>query len=242
MTPKRSSTSSTRTARSKRSKDVLSLGRRLVQELKLNETCNTLAKWMSHYLAEQMLAVQAAKGRAAQRAAEDHCCEVILRLWAARANLPGTARPLGRLDEAIKALEEMRSDQTRFPAMVRRASGQAKSPWLGFARDSYAAERRMACIAFLAGVLEASFGQEKRWVDEHSSHLSEQERDMVDSLDGWLKTDVCWLTGTDRKSVGQLPPKERTETILKELDAVITEQSRAYQALKRQLKPRRKRS
>lgn len=220
----------------------MSLGRRLVQELKLNETCNTLAKWMSHYLAEQMLAVRVAKPGAEKRATEDRCREIILRLWAARENLPGTARPLGRLDEAIKALEEMRSDQARFPTMVQRAADQMESPWFAFAQDSYSAEKRMASIAFLTGVLEASFGQEKLWMDEHAQHLSDQEREMIESLDRWLKTDVSWLTQTDRKSVGQLPPTERTAIILKELEAVITEQSRAYRALKKQLTPGRRRS
>ena len=176
--------------------------------MKLNETCDTLAKWMSHYLAEQMIAVRAAKGRAEKHAAEDRCCETILRLWAARANLPSNARPLGRLDEAIRALQAMRSDQAQFPAMVQRAADQMDSPWLTFARDSYAADKRIACIAFLTGVLEAAFSQEKRWVDEHSENLSEQEKEMIESLDGWLRTDASWLTQTDRKSIANSPRRK----------------------------------
>lgn len=235
MTRNRSSTSSTRTVPSKRPKDVLSLGRRLVQEMKLNETCDTLAKWMSHYLAEQIHAVDTAKGKAAKQTAEDRCCEVVLRLWAARASLPNTARPLGRLDEAIKAVEAMRSDQMQIPAMVQRAADQMENPWLVFARDSYAADKRMACISFLAGVLDGEFGQEKQWVEEHSQHLSKQEREMIESLDGWLKTNVDWLTQADRKSVGELPPAERAQLILKELEAIVAEQSQALQALQEQL-------
>lgn len=203
--------------------------------MKLNETCDTLAKWMSHYLAEQMIAARSAKGQAEKQTAENRCCETILRLWTARANLPSNARPLGHLDEAINALHAMQSDQAKFPVMVQRAADQINSPWLAFATDSYAADKRIAWIAFLTGVIEAAFGQEKRWVDEHPEHLSEQERKMIELLDGWLRTDMSWITQMNQKSIAELPPEERTQIILKELKATIDNHAKAYKALEKHL-------
>jgi len=236
MTPKHASTLSMPTGPSRRPQDVLDLGRRLVQELSLDNTCETLAKWMAHYLAEQMLATEKEKKPSARRAAQARCRDIILRLWAERGDLPARARPLGRLDEAMAALQAMRADQTEFPMMVERRADQTKNPWLVFARDSYAADKRMACIAFLAGVLAARFGDAKRWLDEHSEHLSKQERNMLRSLDGWLHTDIDWLTLTQRSSVASLAPAKRTQVILRELEASLRKQRQAYQQLKKNLK------
>ena len=240
MTPEHASTLSMPTGPSRRPQDVLDLGRRLVQELNLDDTCQTLAKWMAHYLAEQMLATEKEKKLSARRAAQARCRDAILRLWAERANLPARARPLGRLDEVITALRTIRADQTEFPMMVERAADQMKNPWLAFARDSYGADKRMACIAFLAGVLAARFGDEKRWLDEHSEHLSKQERNMIESLDGWLNTGIDWLTRTERSSVASLPPAKRTQIILKELEGSMQKQRQAYQQLRKNLKASRK--
>jgi hypothetical protein len=228
------------TGPSKRPKDVLDLGRRLVQELNLDETCQTLAKWMAHYLAEQILATEKEKKPSARRAAQARCRDVILRLWAERANLPARARPLGRLDEVLTALQAIRADQTQFTMMVDRAANQMKNPWLAFARDSYVGDKRMAYIAFLTGVLTARFGDEKRWLDEHSKHLSRQERKMIQSLDSWLNTRIDWLTQTEQSSVASIPPAKRTQIILKELEGSLEKQKRAYQQLKKNLKASRK--
>jgi hypothetical protein len=195
---------------------------------------------MAHYLAELILAAEAATSTAAKRAAQRRCCHLIQRLWAARANLPANARPLGRLDEAIAALRAMRSDQVKFPMMVERTADQMKNPWLTFARDSYVADKKMACVAFLAGVLTARFGDEKHWLDEHSKHLSKQEKNMIESLDGWLNTGIDWLSRTERRSVASLPAAKRTQIILKELEDSIEKQRQAYQQLKKNLKASRK--
>ena len=58
---------------------------------------------------------------------------------------------------------------------------------------------------------------------------------MIESLDGWLGTDISWLTQTDRRSVDELPPKERTQIILKELKATIDKHMKAYKALEKHL-------
>lgn len=210
--------------------------------MKLNDTCDTLAKWMAHYLAEQIRTAESATRRVDKVATEDRCCQLILKLWAHRAALPNNARPLGRLDEALKAVRAMRSDCVSFPAMVQRATDQMESPWLTFAIDSYAADKRMACIAFLIGVLESGFGDEKEWLDGHSKHLSTQERAMIDALDKWLKVDIDWLTRAKPRSIAEITPRDRIEVVLKELGDVIREQTKAYKALKKQLGQRRPKS
>jgi hypothetical protein len=40
------------------SAEIINLGKKLVTELKLDNSVNTLGRWMAHYLAELMVAVE----------------------------------------------------------------------------------------------------------------------------------------------------------------------------------------
>ncbi len=182
-----------------------------------------------------MLVVESEKGNIKKKTAQKECCELIMRLWAEREHLPFNARPLGHLDDVLRALLAMRSDLAEHPAMFNRYAEEIKSPWLTFAKDSYAIEKHMTSLAFLTGVLEAGFDQERKWVDEHSKQLSDQEREMIEGLDRWLGRRLLWESQSDQQSVGELQPKERTEIILKELEAVVSKQSKALESLKKQL-------
>ncbi len=119
--------------------------------------------------------------------------------------------------------------------MVQRAADSVDNAWLQFARDSHAADKRMACIAFLTGVLEGKFGEEKRWVEEHAEQLSDVERNMIESLDTWLGLDVHWLTRSDRKPVSALPTNERRQIILSELEKSVQSQVDAFEKLRQEV-------
>ena len=79
-----------------------------------------------------------------------------------------------------------------------------------------------------------------RLLPQRLLHLSKQERNMIQSLDGWLNTGIDWLTRTERSSVASLPPAKRTQIILKELEGSMQKQRQAYQQLRKNLKASRK--
>ena len=66
---------------SKRSQDVIALGKTIVDELNLANSCETLAKWMAHYLSEQMKLVEDEADPALKQKAEQQCVELILQIW-----------------------------------------------------------------------------------------------------------------------------------------------------------------
>lgn len=190
---------------------------------------------MAHFLAEQMAAVDSAKTKAEREAVQNRCCELIMRLWAARTDVPGTAKPLGRLEDALQALLDMRADQDRLPFTAAQVTEQGRNPWFTFAVKSYAAEKRMACIAFLAGILEAGFAHEKAWVDEHSECLSDGERGVIEALNAWLKKPFDWLSQDERTTITDLPPQARTQRVLAELESIARRQWEEYELLLKQL-------
>ena len=98
--------SSGRTALSPTPKGVLDLGRALVQELGLDPGVDTLSRWMAHYIAELIKAVETA-------AVEDRpakltkCADTILNLWERRNLLPNGKRPFEDLEPILRTLESL---------------------------------------------------------------------------------------------------------------------------------------
>ena len=88
--------------------EVLSLGARIVRELELDESTNTLSRWMAHHLAETMKSAEVADEANKERL-EEKAVSLILELWANRRDLPGNAYPLAKLGEAIAVLNRLHS-------------------------------------------------------------------------------------------------------------------------------------
>lgn len=89
-----------------RFEEVLTLGRKLVDELGQEGRVDTLARWMAHYVAELIEAAENAP--AGERdSARRGCFEVILALWDHRAALPDGRRPFEDVEPVLRALESL---------------------------------------------------------------------------------------------------------------------------------------
>ena len=84
----------------------MELGRRLVGELGLEPSVDTLGRWMAHHIADLIDATESAttENRAL---AERQCFDAILRLWAHRNELPSGKRPFEALEPVIRAIESL---------------------------------------------------------------------------------------------------------------------------------------
>ena len=83
---------------------VLLLGQKLVKEYELEETNDTLSKWMVNYLAE--LLVKCTEGTATAEEKKD-CCDVILQFWKNRGEVFTNRTPLKKTDELISSLDRL---------------------------------------------------------------------------------------------------------------------------------------
>ncbi len=91
---------------------ILALGEKLVGELKLLESTNTLARWMAHYVAER---IEAAKTAPPETRADEEarCAKAIFELWDHRAGLPDGARPFEGLKPVIETLAALDPESPR---------------------------------------------------------------------------------------------------------------------------------
>jgi hypothetical protein len=112
---------------SERSDAILTLGRKLVDELGLEPSVDTLGRWMAHYIAE--LIQDAEKANAEDRPGKmQACCDAILNLWEHRHKLPNGKRPFEKLEPLLRALESLdpEDDTPRYFRSVRGSVGDAE--------------------------------------------------------------------------------------------------------------------
>lgn len=85
---------------------ILNLGKEFVKKLGLEPGVDTFSRWMAHYIAEKMTAMETASGRAKDDAARE-CYDTILKLWAHRATLPNGLRPFESFEPIFTALHKL---------------------------------------------------------------------------------------------------------------------------------------
>ena len=108
-------------------KEILDLGRALVEELGLDPGVDTLSRWMAHYIAELIEAAETAKveERPAKLA---KFADAILKLWEHRHHLPNGKRPFEDLEPILRALESLdpNDDTARYFRSLRMASDESE--------------------------------------------------------------------------------------------------------------------
>jgi hypothetical protein len=87
----------------------LALGRKLVDELGLEPSVDTLGRWMAHYIADLIAKAESAPEEE-KSASKKACFDAILALWKHRAELPNGKRPFEDLEPIIRAIESLDPD------------------------------------------------------------------------------------------------------------------------------------
>jgi len=98
---------------SKQLADVIALGKKIEQELGIEDDVDTLGRWMIHYIAE--LVDRAEKASGDQREAiHRECAEFIIKLWTHRSSLAVKRYPLESFDKVMAALIRLRDDRPYY--------------------------------------------------------------------------------------------------------------------------------
>ena len=166
-----------------RSDSVLALGRKIVDELGLDQSADTLGRWMAHYLAEKMEDAEAATGEAREQKMSE-CSDTILKLWAHRSELPNGKRPFEEFEPVFRALRSLNPDDTtpRYFREVRSEVDQDDEndltrQWLGLAAElDYTARNLIRyCLAIAArGAVDKS----RDWVALAEALVGEEDIDI----------------------------------------------------------------
>ena len=165
------------------SDSVLALGKKLVDELGLDQSVDTLGRWMAHYIAEKMEDAEAATGGARDRKMSE-CSDAILKLWAHRSELPNGQRPLEEFESIFRVLQSLDLDDTtpRYFRQVMSAVDQddeddSTAQWLGIASglDDTAKILIRYC---LAGAAQDAVDKSRDWVALAEALVGEEDIDI----------------------------------------------------------------
>ncbi len=115
--PSLDSTCSEQTDDSAHSDDILALGCKLVEELGLEPSVDTLGRWMAHYVADLIATTKSTTGEE-KGFTDKKCIEAILDLWKHRAQLPNGKRPHENLEPVVRAIESLDPDDDTPRAKV----------------------------------------------------------------------------------------------------------------------------
>lgn len=85
---------------------ILTLGKRLVNELGLESSVDTLSRWMVHYIAEQMEIIEFAEEEE-KKLAEEKCFETILKLWRHMSYYKSGLRPFEDFEPIFNTLNRL---------------------------------------------------------------------------------------------------------------------------------------
>jgi len=85
---------------------VINLGKAIITELSMEIDCNTPARWLVHYIAENINKSENCQGEE-RKAAERECVEAILKLWHHRSELPRGINPFTEFDSVFRGLSRL---------------------------------------------------------------------------------------------------------------------------------------
>ncbi len=151
------------------SDSVLALGRKLVEELGLEQSVDTLGRWMAHYIADLVTKAEKATGDE-KIVVERECSAAILALWKHRSELPDGRRPFQALEPVMRAIESLdpENDTPRYFRAARPPKGDAaetseQARWLALV-DGLDHSARILIGYCLAEAAEAALDKSKEWV------------------------------------------------------------------------------
>ncbi len=101
------------------------LGKKLAKNLEKNNG-DEISVWMAHFIAEQMVAIDSARGKA-KAIAQRECFEAILLLWDRQSCLPRGTRPFRNFDSIFRAIAHIDPNKTAS-SFFRNENGDSQPP------------------------------------------------------------------------------------------------------------------
>lgn len=164
----------------------------LVKTLEFDPGADTLSRWMSHYISEQISVSENSTGEA-QAEAKQRCFETILKLWTRRASFPNNSYPFEKFELVFKALEKITSEgkqayyfnQSHFHSgqpgkevPIAQADIEAVQPWINMALAIDGAARALVSLAFQQAAHNALDEESAAWIEKASGIFPEDENDI----------------------------------------------------------------
>lgn len=198
------------------------MGHRIVRELGLEDSNDTLGRWIAHRIAQLMQKADEAKNDEDREKARNQCADLILRVWSRRSGWP-YGQPMERL---APILEKLATEPNPYD---RRSGEPEERSWTGvlpLLDEIHKKERRVHRDAALA---EYPLDESKAWLAKHGDEMSDEEADTLKYMVQMIERthdDHFRLGDEPSPNFGALPDEERTRLVLEALNEGDAERGR----------------
>jgi len=214
--------------------EIIQLGEKLVKELNLEYSVNTLARWLSHYLAELILNIDNSVSKEERKKLQQECCDVILKLWSQKENLP-IKQPLEDLKPVLEVLSVLKEKKEVFirPSWLEyRPFKSHDNEWATFVdlvkNNSEIIFSKIVQINLNKDILK----KDQEWMKENKGFLNEDQIYFLEIIDVMIEKNlnkgVVDLNNFDISKNNQ----PRINFIFDELENLIDEQKKELMKLK----------
>ena len=152
------------------SEAVVALGKKIVDELGLETTTDTLARWMAHHIAELIQGIEASTDQERDKKSEE-LRNAILALWEQRYCLPPQGRPFADSEAVFRAIESLDPERETFRYFSRARAPEDESEeaeecknWIEIAKGIDFSSKLLINYC-LSAAAEASLDKSKEWVE-----------------------------------------------------------------------------
>merc|ERR1712137_994692 len=163
--------------------EILKLGKKLIKELELVYTGNTLARWMAHYLAELINNIDKCESKEEKIKFQKECCDIILEIWQKRERVP-IEKPTEKLKPIIDVLSLLKKNEHPFirHRFFDKKNGlkNSNSSWLSFLEKVKNNSERIYRKSLIVIISEELLEKDKEWIEEHGSFLSDDEKSVIE--------------------------------------------------------------
>lgn len=165
---------------------ILALGKKIVEELDLADSVDTLGRWMAHYVAELIQQAEQTTDQEQRTATQKVCFETILKLWDHRATALRDIQPLAGLKSAI-ALLKAANGRDEDNLYWRHDTRNTTYPWIDFVQSLRQMVDNIVLYCVAGSVNEKILNKEKEWVEQHGGFLSDDEQEILEHIDVLLQ-------------------------------------------------------
>lgn len=150
---------------------IIQLGKKLVEELELNNSVDTLGRWMAHHIAELIYDAENTTNETMRIAKQFEIRDSVWAFWANRYELPFGNKPFKELEPILRALESLdpENQQPRyfFPNLGltnREKESTETQKWLKVAENIDSSSKILIdyCLSLAA---ENSIDKSQEWVE-----------------------------------------------------------------------------
>jgi len=213
--------------------EIIKLGKKIVSELELDSSNDTLSRWMAHYLSELIYNAENEESIKVKKRLEKECCEVIIKLWKNRDHVPRISQPLSNLKTVINLLDSLKEKKFTLPDSRLFDIIPKNNSWEKFVKTIKTSSDAILRLCILALTNKTILSKENEWVKNFNEMLTEDKKNVIERLSSFYNINVQLISSENNQDpIDALSDEDRYKLIFNKITDLITNQKEQLDLLK----------